>query len=139
MLQKKERKSKHYYQRKRESDSSSSQMSTSSAASAWEGSPSFNPPAKTASFRFTSPPVLSVSAPSTPRAVSPFGDVHSIFSCPPQVSPQQEAGISSVGADQAAPQHQGSSDQPVAQSTSDKQSLAANVFWCARVMQGGCQ
>lgn len=125
MLQKKEKKSKRYYQRKRESDSdsSSSQMSSSSAASTWEGSPPFNPPAKTASFRFTSPPALSVSAPSTPRPVSPFGDVHSISSCPRQVSPQQEAGIISVGTDQAAPQHQGSSDQPVAQSTSDKQSL----------------
>ena len=62
--------------------------------------PSFSPPAKKASPRFTSPPPLSVSAPSTPRPVSPFQHVHSISSCPHQVSPQQEADISSVGTDQ---------------------------------------
>ena len=130
MLQKKEKKSKRYYQRKRESDSdsSSSQMSSSSTASrsTWEGSSPFSPPAKKASPGFTSPPPLSVSAPSTPRPVSPFQHVHSISSCPRQVSPQQEADISSVGTDQATPQRQGSSDQidePVAQSTSDEQSL----------------
>lgn len=130
MLQKKEKKSKRYYQRKRESDSdsSSSQMSSSSTASrsTWEGSLPFSPPAKKASPRFTSPPPLSVSAPSTPRPVSPFQHIHSISSCPRQVSPQQEADISSVGTDQATPQRQGSSDQidePVAQSKSDEQSL----------------
>ena len=118
------KKSKRYYQRRRESDSDSSfsQMSSSSAASTWEGSPPFDPPAKKASFRFTSPPALSVSAPSTPRPVSPFGNVHSISSYPPQVSSQQEAGIGSAATDQAAPELQGSSDQPVAQSSCDKQS-----------------
>ena len=56
----------------------------------------------------------------------PFQHVHNISSCPRQVSPQQEADISSVGTDQATPQRQGSSgqiDEPVAQSTSDEQSL----------------
>jgi hypothetical protein len=47
--------------------------------------------------------------------------VHSI-SCP-WVSPQQEAGIGSVATDQAPPDLQGSSDQHVAQSPCDKQSL----------------
>ena len=130
MLQKQDKKSKRYYQCKRESDSdnSSSQMSISSTASrsTWEGSPPFNSSAKKASPCFTSPPPLSVSAPSTPRPVSPFLHVHSISSCPRQVSPQQEADISSVGTDPATPQRQGSSnqiDKPVAQSTSNEQSL----------------
>ena len=113
-LQKKEKRSKWYYERKPESDSdsSSSQMSSSSAASKsiYECSPPFNPPAKEAPPRFTSPPPLSVSAPSTPRPVSPFGHVHSISICPPQLSPQHKADVSSVRTDQATPRRPSSSD-----------------------------
>ena len=64
-----------------------------SLRSTWEGSPPFNPPVKKPSPRFTSPPPLSVSAPSTPRPVSLFQHVHNISSCPRQVSPQQEVGV----------------------------------------------
>ena len=116
-------------------------MSSSSTASrsTWEGSPPFSPPAKKASPRFTSPSPLSVSAPNTPRPVSLFQHVHvqHLLLSSSSISTARSRYISSVGTDQATPR-QGSSDQidkPVAQSTSDEQSLQqACIFWCARVV-----